>query len=862
LLLARQPLVAGVLWLAATVLAMAAATAPLFLSTIGTASLHSAAAQRCAEQAMPAATANPTSYAGFTPRVNSLLTQRISQAYVARGLPPARNVVWASAVLSANTQRGLAENVPAYVYSAPGSTRYIDKLSYVGGRGVWLTDNQAAQLHLKPGMTLRLNGRPAPIVGTYKRLDNPNDPAFQLAHHWCTWHNLIVPNPLTNTPPAFILADSQHYAASVSPASHVAWYSPVNVASLSLTQAESAAQKGIDAGKQVANTQHLMDVPIAADPTFQQMTARAAHIQQGLSGAIVPIAVGGIVVALLLVVGAGWFWALRRRREIDLLVARGVGPIPLAAKALLETMPWVLLGGGLGLGLTVVVVKRLAPAPQIDAHAVWQATLLTLAVDAAAALVIAAIGATRGREVGHAHRRRLRAMRYVPWELALIGAAVAIRLTTHGQGITVDDEGTVQLGPAVLAFPLLGLAGMLLLMVRIMRRGMPALRAFARRGRIGRFLAFTRIATSPAVALGVVVGIALPCGMLVYASGLQSSLNNSVTAKYQTNLGAPHVLSTVSVFGRTLPMHGTGTQVSVIQQAPVGNNGQELRLLGVDPATFSRFAYVDSQQKGLVAQLHGHSADGAVPAILANPRGGAPITSVRVGSTTSSVRVKPKTLHINVLATLEAFPGLRDAYQPMVIVNRQALKHMPLHIERAEQIWTSDADHAAAAANLAHQHVSVLYELSPDVVVGKTGLLPVTWVLAYLRALALLIGLVAIAGLVFALGARTRRAAVAYVLARRMGVSRAAHLGSLLGELALIVGVGWLIGSGLAEGGVGAVYRLLNTYPQIPPKPVFIFDGVVVSALAGACAVLVVVAAGLAQLLADRADAARTMRAM
>jgi putative ABC transport system permease protein len=196
----------------------------------------------------------------------------------------------------------------------------------------------------------------------------------------------------------------------------------------------------------------------------------------------------------------------------------------------------------------------------------------------------------------------------------------------------------------------------------------------------------------------------------------------------------------------------------------------------------------------------------------------------------------------------------------MVIVNRQALKHMPLHIERAEQIWTSDADHAAAAANLAHQHVSVLYELSPDVVVGKTGLLPVTWVLAYLRALALLIGLVAIAGLVFALGARTRRAAVAYVLSRRMGVSRATHLGSLLRELALIVGLGWLIGSGLAEGGVGAVYRLLDTYPQIPPQPVFIFDGVVVSALAGACAVLVVLAACLAQLLADRADAARTMR--
>jgi putative ABC transport system permease protein len=860
MLLARQPLVASVLLLAATVLAMAAATAPLFLSTIGTASLHSAAAQRCPEQAMPAAITNAS---GLRPADNALLTKRFSTAYERAGLAPARNVVWASAVLSADASSGLSVSGPAYVFSAPGATRHIDKLRSIGGSGIWLNRYEAAQFHVKPGAFLSLNGKKARVVGIYKTLAHPNDPGFQLARAWCTWHNIVVPNGVVEQrPPSFIIADSQSFAVSVSSSTHAAWYSTIDVSSMSLTQAEAAAQAGIDAINRVAHTQHGMRAPITADPTFKQMTGRAAHIQQGLSGAIVPIAVGGIVVALLLVVGAGWFWALRRRREIELMVARGVGPAPLAAKALLETMPWVLLGGGLGLGLTLVLIKRLAPSPELDGHAIWQATGLVLLVDAAAALIIAAIGATRGREVAHVHRMRLRALRWVPWELALIGAAVAIRLTTHGQGITVDDEGTVQLGPAVLAFPLLGLAGTLLLLVRIMRRGMPALRRFARRGRMGRFLAFTRIATSPAVALGVIVGIALPCGMLVYASGLQSSLNNSVTAKYQTNLGAPHVLSTVSVFGRTLAMHGTGTQVSVIQQAPVGNNGQPLRLLGVDPATFSQFAYVDSKEKALVAQLHGRSADGSVPAIVANSRGAGPITSIRVATTTSSVRIRPRTLPVHVIATLEAFPGLRDAYQPIVIVNRQALRNMPLHIERAEQIWTSDAEHAAAAANLARQHVSVLYELSPDVVVTKTGLLPVTWVLAYLRALALLIGLVAIAGLVFALGARTRRAALAYVLSRRMGVSRATHLGSLLRELALIVGLGWLIGSGLAEGGVGAVYRLLDTYPQIPPRPVFVFDGVVVAALAGACAALVVVAAGLAQVLADRADAARTMRAL
>lgn len=862
LLLARQPLVAGVLLLAATVLAIAAATAPMFLSTIGTASLHSAAAQRCPEQAMPAAVTNAS---GLTPKENALLTRRFSAAYERAGLAPARNVVYASAVLSADTGSGLAVSGPAYVFSAPGATRHIDKISSIGGSGIWLNQYEAAQFHAKPGAVLSLNGKKARVVGIYRTLAHPNDPSFQLARAWCTWHNIVVPNGIVEQrPPSFIIADSQAYAVSVSSSTHAAWYSTIDVSSMSLQRAQEAAQAGIDAINKLAHSQRGLEAPITADTTFQLMTGRAAHIQQGLGGAIVPIAIGGVVVALLLVVGAGWFWAIRRRREVELLAARGIGPAPMAAKALLETVPWVIAGGGLGFALTLLLVKKLAPAPEIDDSAIGRAVLLIIAVDLIAALIIAVIGATRGREVTLVHRVRLRRLRAVPWELALIGAAIAIRASTHGQGITVDDQGTVQLGPTVLAFPLLGLAGMLLLLVRIMRFGMPGLRRFARRGGIGRFLAFTRIATSPAVALGVVVGIALPCGMLVYASGLESSLNNSVTAKYQTNLGAPHVLSTVGVFGRTLPMHGTGTQVSVIQQAPVANNGQEVRLLGVDPKTFSQYAYVNGRDRDLVAQLHGHTADGSVPAVVANARGGGPISAVTVGNgvTSSSVRVIPKTVHVHVIATLEAFPGLRDAYQPMVIVNRRALRTMPIHIERAEQIWTSDAKYAAAAANLAKQHVSVLYELSPDVIVGKTGLQPVTWVLAYLRALALLIGLVAVAGLVFALGARTRRAAVAYVLARRMGVSRATHLGSLLRELALIVGVSWLIGSGLAEAGVGAVYRLLDTYPQIPPRPVFIFDGGVVEALAGACAALVLIAAGLAQVLADRADAARTMRAL
>ena len=53
-----------------------------------------------------------------------------------------------------------------------------------------------------------------------------------------------------------------------------------------------------------------------------------------------------------------------------------------------------------------------------------------------------------------------------------------------------------------------------------------------------------------------------------------------------------------------------------------------------------------------------------------------------------------------------------------------------------------------------------------------------------------MIGMVAIAGLIFALAARTRRRTVSYVLSRRMGLTKAAHLRSLVIELGIVVGLG------------------------------------------------------------------------
>jgi putative ABC transport system permease protein len=857
LLLARQPVVAAAIVLAAAVLGVAASSAPLFLSTIGSGSLRTTAAIRCAEQSMPSVGISVGSnLTNFSAAQNRAIGRRVAAAYRAENLPAPFNVVWAQAWLSAQTLSGPVDFVPAYAFSWPGALDHVQKLTSAGGKGAWLNDLTARQLDLRAGMMLRLGDQPPiRIAGTYRRLDDPNDPAFQLAHPWCSWHNLIVPDVATDKPPTFVIVDDPDYVIGASTAPRSAWYSPVNVQHLTLTQATAAADRGLRAGHRVAGEEHgELGGRIVADKLFVMMTDRSRHIERGMAGAIVPIAAGGIVVALLLVGGAGWFWALRRRGEIDVLVSRGIGPAALGAKAVLETLPWVLAGSAAGFGLTTLLVLELGPVPALAGGAVLQALAELGMVALAGVVLIGGIGAAAGRErMSLARWRTVRRLRFVPWELGLFAGALAVYASAHGRGITVDDQATVQLGPAVLAFPLLAFAGALILLTRLLRQMLPALRRIGRRRGLPVFLAFTRMASSPAVALGVVVGVALPCGMLVYASGLERSLHTSIEAKYETNVGAPHVFSTVSNAGQTLALHGTGTQVSVIEQEPVADNGEVVRVLGVDPAGFREFAYLTGKQRRQLAALAEPGHAGAVPALVVNPD--------RAGRI-RAVAIKGARLQLHVAATAEAFPGLRNSYQPMIVVNRAALADLPTGIGRTEQVWTSAADYPAAVDVLVREQVGVLYELSPDVVIGNTGLQPVTWVLSYLRALALLVALVALAGLVFALAARARRTALAYVLCRRMGVSGTTQLASLVAELAAVVGTGWLLGTALAEGGIGIVYRLLDTYPQFPPKPWFVFDAVVVAGLAAAAFVVILAAAGFAHLVAERSRPADVVRAL
>jgi putative ABC transport system permease protein len=196
----------------------------------------------------------------------------------------------------------------------------------------------------------------------------------------------------------------------------------------------------------------------------------------------------------------------------------------------------------------------------------------------------------------------------------------------------------------------------------------------------------------------------------------------------------------------------------------------------------------------------------------------------------------------------------------MVVVDRAALRDVDPNADRNNQVWTSTAHITAARNVIDRAGYSVLDEVTPNVVVATTGLLPLTWIFSYLRALAIMIGMVAIAGLIFALAARTRRRTVSYVLSRRMGLTKAAHLRSLVIELGIVVGLGWAAGALVGAGAYRLILSALDIYPALPPPAAFQTPFGVWGATGGAWAAVILVAAASVHLLAERARPAEILR--
>lgn len=852
LLLWRQPGVLLALVVATAILGIAGASAPLFLASTSSAGLAREMSSDCPEWPRPAVTnlgtpnlweidKTPTSRTaasvqGADPAVRTAMRrQGLSDPY--------RVLMTQVGLLPAGVPPKLATTVT--LYSRPHVLDHVDVLDHVGGHGLWLPDTLAARLRLHAGQTITVSGRPTQVVGVYRDLAASN---IGLPTYWCTWASLIEPT-FENTPPPFVLTDD---AGVLGPGSPVAaeWFAPVDTAALTLPTAQQVSRRTRAVGTALASDSRAGTL---ASQTFIDVDiTRAVAGRDGLRGPVLPVAAAGTLVALLLVGAAGGYWTERRAQEVRLLTARGVPPFALAVKAVLEMLVPALAGLGLGWLATIALVRWLGPSSLLEPGASVRALGTVGLAGAAGVLLLGAVTASRSRGATDRRSGRSRPVwRVVPWEVALLAASVIAYLRVRDHGVTIDHF-LVQIPPLMVAFPLLALTGCLLLAARLCGAGMPVLRRWSARLPAGGYLASRRVTANGAVALALLVATAVPVGVLGYAATLSASADATVRAKIRTNLGADHTVVTLAPPKQTPPTDGHGTVVSVFQSAQI-NGDTESGVLGVDPATFPRFAargLASRPVEDLVALLTSVPSGRPLPAILVNA-GNERVDSVKLARTTVPVRVVDRE---------KAFPGVRFGPHPTLVVRRDALNGVDFYAARKEEVWTTNAQATALRDTIRAHHVPIMFERTPVNVLRATDLVTVTWALDYLQALAVLAGLIAVAGLLLYLAARARARIASYVVGRRMGVTRRAHLASLVIEIGAMTGAGCVLGLLVARGAVELVNPLLDVNPEYPPSELLTYPVGTLTGIGLALLATTAVCSVTAQRAADRTPPAAVMR--
>jgi putative ABC transport system permease protein len=444
----------------------------------------------------------------------------------------------------------------------------------------------------------------------------------------------------------------------------------------------------------------------------------------------------------------------------------------------------------------------------------------------------------------------------VPWELALLVAAGWCWALLDNRHALVLDHGVAQVNGLLVAFPLLGIAGTALLLTRLVTLLLPAVRRWASRRSPAVFLAVNRLAAARLATATLLVAVTLPVAVLGYTATLTSSSQTTIGAKAEVQIGASRALLSVSRITPDARTNAVGTVVDRYDGTAVDPSGArtQVQVLAVDLRTFVRTAFwqssfADESLADLVARLRGAEVDGRLPVVAAG-----------LSSGDAQLRVGSKPVGAQVVATARVLPGRRTA-GPVVLVDRTRLPDIPREAgsSRTSELWTNGAEAPAAAAAL-EAGARAPAPVDPAAVFSAANFLGISWTFGYLSALAVFVGVIAVGGLLLYLEARSRTRVSGYVMARRLGLGRAAHLRSLVVELSGVALAGLLLGAGLAAAAVAVVYRRLDVDPVRPPTPLLDVPWLAVLFTAVATALVALAAAAYAQRAADRADPATVLR--
>jgi len=340
----------------------------------------------------------------------------------------------------------------------------------------------------------------------------------------------------------------------------------------------------------------------------------------------------------------------------------------------------------------------------------------------------------------------------------------------------------------------------------------------------------------------------------VYAAGLTQTSQYTLDAKASLFNGSDVAVQSVDPLHPTAQTDAVGTVVIRYLYGKVNGQTDDVQVLAVDTDTFARSAFwdrrfADQPLDQLLAKLRGPTAD-QVPAIA--------IPSGPDFDRTFDIRLGKTAKKFEVVAQTRYFPGRRVPV-PMLVVDQATLGKVDQFAGTTNELWSrATPDQARDAVQAQRARIYTL--TNRDSVFQAANFLGVSWTFGYLTALAALVGLVAVGGLLLYLETRQRGRMASYALGRRMGLSRGTHLRSLVAELGVLLGLAWAIGAGLAWVAVLMVYGRLDIDPGRLPGPLLTVPAAAFAGSAVAVVVVVLLASLYAQRSADRADVAEVLR--
>ena len=751
-----------------------------------------------------------------------------------------------------------------------GFAGHIQALERAGGDGAWLPDTAASSLGVRAGQTVRLGLPPGVrvrVVGVYRDLATSDQP---LDRFWSPLGKVIytLDQEERTTPPGLVLVDPDRFlelTRRLESPGQLEWDFYPESDRLTLPEADQLAA-------QIQAVQGTTGDPWAEQTGLTRVTTatpitdvvRRAHATlAALTGPVESISLTGRLLALALVAAAAVFAVRRRRGEVSVLIAHGVGGLPIGARSMVEAALPLAAGGALGYLVALGLAGPLDPVPGLQPQAT-AAARREVALAVAAGLLL--FGLVTWIAVWSEERERARRLGQVlatPWweVLALALAAAALyELRTRG-GAPVQVEGEpAQVDRLLVLFPLLAIAGLAGLATRaaarLLRRARPPLTA-ASAARPAPVLALRRLVAAPRTVLLLVTGSAVALGLLTYSGTLVASTRSGAADKARVLVGSDANLQLADEAPPGVTAGLPATVVRRFQEVRLTLDSRPVDMIGVDPASFAsgafwRQGFADASLGRLLGRLD-QAPPGRLAAVLAGPAV-ADARAVDVG------RVR---LAVTVVATARAFPGMTSTDRSLLVVSSAGFdaavgRQRTLAGWRTELWARGDPGAALAALRRAGEAPAAMTTAAGQM---RTAVFVAqAWTFRLLSALGVLAGMVALVGLVLYAQARQRGRVIAYALTRRMGLSRAAHRRSVFWELAGLLGFAFLLGAGLAVVAAAAVLPRLDPMPELPPGLRLELPGLVLAGTLGCVLLAALAGAVLVQRAADRAKVAEVMR--